>query len=50
MTLAGLVASPDGSEAMREKRSGPSHDAEMIGSKLADEFLSRGAGRILNGR
>lgn len=50
MTLAGLVASPDGSEAMREKRTGHVQDAELIGRELADELLSRGADRILTGR
>lgn len=50
MTLVGLVASPDGSEAMREKRTGHLQDAELIGCELADELLSRGADRILNGR
>ena len=47
MTLNGLVASPDGSEAIRGHQSGSSHDAEEIGRQLADELLERGAGRIL---
>ncbi len=47
MTLTGLVASPDGSEAMRDERSGPSLDPELIGEQLADEMLSRGAAKIL---
>ena len=50
VTLTGLVASPDGSEVMRDKRSGPSLDAEVIGLQHADQLLSRGADRILTGR
>lgn len=46
--LAGLVASPDGSEAMRDRQTGPASDADAIGQRLADELLSRGADRILN--
>ena len=49
MELTGLVSSPDGSESMRDRTTGPSSDAEAIGKRLADEFLSRGADRILNG-
>jgi hydroxymethylbilane synthase len=45
--LAGLVASPDGSEALRDRQTGPSSDAEAIGQRLADEMLSHGADRIL---
>lgn len=48
MLLTGLVASPDGSEALRDRQSGPSSDAEAIGQRLADELLARGADRILN--
>ncbi len=48
MNLDGLVASPDGSEALRDRQTGPSSDAEAIGQRLADELLSRGADRILN--
>lgn len=48
MLLTGLVASPDGSEALRDRQSGPSSDAEAIGQRLADQLLSRGADRILN--
>ena len=47
--LAGLVASPDGSEALRDRQTGPSSDAEAIGQRLADDMLSRGADRILRG-
>jgi hydroxymethylbilane synthase len=48
LLLTGLVASPDGSEALRDRQSGPSSDAEAIGQRLADEMLSHGADRILN--
>ena len=47
MTVIGLVASPDGSDSLRTRQSGPSVDAEAIGRRLADELLSRGADRIL---
>jgi len=47
MTLNGLVASPDGSESVRGKQSGPSHDAELVGRQLADDLLARGAATIL---
>ena len=47
MTVIGLVASPDGSDSLRTRQSGPSVDAEAIGRLLADELLSRGADRIL---
>jgi hydroxymethylbilane synthase len=48
MLLTGLVASPDGSEALRDRQIGPSSDAEEIGQRLADLLLSRGADRILS--
>ncbi|HXG90938.1 MAG TPA: hydroxymethylbilane synthase [Blastocatellia bacterium] len=47
MTLTGLVASPDGSEIVRDRAQGRIEDAESIGQQLADELLSRGADRIL---
>ena len=47
MTLSGLVASPDGLEVVRAKKSGPSPDAALLGQQLADELLARGAARIL---
>ena len=47
MTLKGLVASPDGAEAMRDQRSGAALEAELIGQQLADAMLLRGADRIL---
>jgi len=47
MTLNGLVASPDGSEVLRSRRSGSSRDSELLGQRLAEEMLARGADRIL---
>ena len=47
MTLNGLVASPDGLEVVRAQQSGPSQDAVLLGQRLADALLARGAGRIL---
>jgi hydroxymethylbilane synthase len=50
MTLHGLVASPDGPEAVRGKKSGTARDAEALGRLLADDLLARGAARILAGQ
>ena len=47
MTLTGLVASADGSEIVRERRTGPSRAPEILGQQLADELLGRGAERLL---
>jgi hydroxymethylbilane synthase len=47
MTLNGLVASPDGSEIVRDRRSVPSGEPEILGQQLAEELLACGAGRIL---
>jgi hydroxymethylbilane synthase len=48
MTLCGLVASPDGTQVIRDRRSAPSIDADLLGRELANELLARGAGRILS--
>jgi hydroxymethylbilane synthase len=45
ITLKGLVASLDGSEILRDERSGSA--AAATGVALADALLERGAGRIL---
>ena len=50
MTLNGLVASPDGSQAVRGKQTGSSDDADLIGRLLADDLLARGAAAILTAR
>lgn len=47
LALKGLVASADGSEAMRDEEQGPRSDAELIGLRLAERMLARGAARIL---
>ena len=50
LTLAGLVARPDGSEIVRATASGPMVDAASIGLRLASELLKRGADRLLSDR
>ena len=45
--LLGLVASPDGSEAIRAEAEGPAEDAEALGRALGAALLERGAKRIL---
>ena len=45
--LLGLVASPDGSEAIRAEAEGPPEDAEALGRALGAALLERGAKRIL---
>lgn len=47
LKLDGLVARPDGSEILRSSLSGSSQDVEAIGSKLADQLISRGARELL---
>ena len=48
LSLKGMVSRPDGSEAMREQETGPSNDAESIGTRLAEKMLAAGASRILS--
>lgn len=45
--LRGLVGSEDGSEIIRAESNGPAIDCEQLGIKVAEELLSKGAGRIL---
>jgi hydroxymethylbilane synthase len=47
MTITALVAMPDGSRVVRDTLSGPAHDAESLGQKLAGKLLDQGAGEIL---
>ena len=47
LVLKGLVASADGSQAMHDQEAGPESDAELIGKRLADKMLARGADLIL---
>lgn len=46
--LRGLVGSEDGSEIIRAESNGPAVDCEQLGIKVAEELLSKGAGRILS--
>jgi len=43
LTLDGLVARPDGSEIWRDQLSGPSDDAEQLGSALSAQLIKNGA-------
>lgn len=47
LTLAGLVASTDGSQIIEESLDGGEGEAEKIGIALAERLLGRGAGEIL---
>ncbi|HKP11162.1 MAG TPA: hydroxymethylbilane synthase, partial [Blastocatellia bacterium] len=47
LTLAGLVASTDGSEIVRGNVAGPAQEAERLGQQLARELIGQGAGQIL---
>ena len=47
LVLKGLVASADGSQAVHDQEAGPESDAELIGKRLADKMLARGADLIL---
>jgi hydroxymethylbilane synthase len=47
LTLTGLVASLDGSTVLRSSIEGLSSSAEVLGEKLAEELLARGARRLL---
>ena len=50
LTMAGLVARPDGSEIVRANGSGPREEAAAIGQRLAKELLELGADRLLADR
>jgi len=47
LRLEGLVASADGSQILRDRISGPSHNAEQVGVQLAEKLISRGANSLL---
>lgn len=47
LSLEGLVASPDGRRVLRGRTAGAASSAPVLGRKLADELLARGAGEIL---
>jgi hydroxymethylbilane synthase len=46
--LAGLVASLDGKNIIRDAVSGPEYQAETLGIELAERLLSKGADRLLD--
>ena len=48
LKLEGLVARPDGSQILRDSLAGPENEAEALGSRLADQLISRGANTLLN--
>lgn len=48
VALTGLVASPDGSEIIRGEASGEAEEPELVGKRLADALLARGAKRLLD--
>ncbi len=47
LRMRGLVGRPDGGEVIRGEIEGPAAEAEKLGTALADDLLSRGAGAIL---
>jgi hydroxymethylbilane synthase len=47
LILIGLVASPDGKALVRDSLTGPAHEAESLGTGLAERLLAQGADRIL---
>jgi hydroxymethylbilane synthase len=47
LTIDALVASPDGSQLLRERLTGPASEAESIGARVAERLLDQGAGKIL---
>ena len=48
LSLEGLVASPNGASAVRDKVSGSIEEAEELGQKLADMIMEKGGKRLLN--
>src|SRR5262249_19273093 len=49
LRITGLVASPDGSEVIRDTSRGNANNPEVVGSVLARALLDRGAARLLEG-
>lgn len=47
LTLRALVASPDGTQMIRCRHTGPIEDAQQVGEAAAQELLSNGAAAIL---
>ena len=48
LTLAGLVAAPEGTRILRDQLAGMLDQPERIGSQLAERMMKRGAGALLN--
>ncbi|HSK63982.1 MAG TPA: hydroxymethylbilane synthase [Pyrinomonadaceae bacterium] len=48
LTLAGLVAAPEGTRILRDQLAGMLDQPERIGSQLAERMMKRGAGDLLN--
>jgi hydroxymethylbilane synthase len=46
LTMAAAVASPDGRQVLREEASGTAADAEVLGVRLAESMLARGAEKL----
>lgn len=47
LTIAGMIASPDGSEVLKRTLTSPSGEAESLGRKLGEEMLQLGGEEIL---
>ena len=47
LTITALVATPDGTQSIRDKLSGPSEDAEKLATQLAHQMIESGAKEIL---
>jgi hydroxymethylbilane synthase len=47
ITLTALVATPDGTQSLKDTHSGPADQAEAIGLALADRLIERGALELL---
>jgi hydroxymethylbilane synthase len=50
ISIAGVVASPDGVTVLAGEVGGPGSQAEALGERLADDLMARGARAILDGR
>jgi hydroxymethylbilane synthase len=47
LSIRGLVGTPDGSQVLRAAHQGPRSEATRLGTGLAEDLLSQGAGEIL---
>jgi hydroxymethylbilane synthase len=47
MRIVGMCGMPDGSKILRAEIGGPVEDAELLGTRLADDLLAQGADAIL---